>query len=134
MTLKLACGPIPFHLGDPAGIVFFSHALTLAHTAYEQMISQHFLIPWDEWFCNPSWVAPIKEAHAQYKSPLLCGRNHQVVFQLLDLHPTEFSLSASIFQEKLCAIITTTHVSCSRNPLQRSPLPQHFFDHLLSLR
>ena len=65
---------IPFHLADPAGILFFGHAFTLFHQAFEHFVIEKLECPWDLWFQNPEWIVPIKRAEAEYGSPASWSR------------------------------------------------------------
>ncbi len=72
-TKQLCC----FGLSDPAGILFFKNVFELAHQNLEQFISSSDF-GWDAWFSNPEWAAPVIHCDAQYRSPILSGKELQV--------------------------------------------------------
>lgn len=120
---------IPFHLADPAGIVFFGHAFTLFHQAFEHFILHHLKCPWTFWFQNPDWIVPIKHAEAEYLHPLQAGQNCQIELCIYSFSTSSFTLTSSIHQGQLCCTIKTVHVFCHRLTKQKIPIPQFLMPH-----
>ena len=65
---------IPFHLTDPAGILFFGHIFSLYHEVYESFISS--FCPWESWFNNDQWIAPIRKTECEFLAPLFAGKKY----------------------------------------------------------
>ena len=116
---------IPFHLGDPAGILFFSHVFTLAHEAYEQFISQSFPISWDDWFKNPERIIPIKQAEANYSHPLVVGQPCLITLDVKEARTSSFSLEYKFIQNNIeCCTVKTLHIFCDGRTKLKQPLPE----------
>ena len=92
---------IPFHLADPAGIVFFGHFFTLAHEVYEQWICEHLGLPWAAWFQNEKWIVPIKHAEASYQHPLYAGRYCNIMLEMTSITTSSFTLAFHIRDEDI---------------------------------
>ncbi len=114
---------LPFHLADPAGIVFFGHVFSLAHQAFEQFILQQLECPWPVWFQNTEWIVPIKHTEADYVYPLHAGKDCQIELSLINLSLSSITLHYSFSQEKLCCSVKTIHVFCSKQTKQKMPIP-----------
>lgn len=114
---------VPFHLSDPAGILFFSHVFTLFHQAYEHFVLDQFPLPWNMWFQNPDWILPIKHAEAQYFYPLQAGQKCQLELSVTALSSTSFTLTTLFHQSQLCCSVKTVHVFCRRESKQKKPIP-----------
>jgi acyl-CoA thioesterase FadM len=114
---------IPFHLADPAGIVFFGHVFSLAHQAYEQFISDQLGYTWTEWFQNPEWIVPIKQADAHYLHPLVAGQSCHMELHVTALSSTSFTLTSSLSQQQVCCTVKTLHVFCRKATKHKMPIP-----------
>lgn len=114
---------IPFHLADPAGIVFFAHVFTLCHQAYEKFVTTNLAFKWQEWFQNPEWILPIRATHASYQAPLFAGQECHIHLALSKLTPSSFTLSFQFLQPHLCCEVTTTHVCCTKLTQTKRELP-----------
>jgi acyl-CoA thioesterase FadM len=118
---------IPFHLGDPAGILFFGHVITLAHETYESFIMERLDFKWSEWFQNTDWVVPIKEVRGDFKHPLFVGNNCLIKAQLQNLTESSFSMQYEFIQNKtFCCTVNTVHVFCSKMTGKKQPIPNVF--------
>lgn len=114
---------IPFHLADPAGILFFSHVFTLFHQAFECFIIDRFQ-SWNSWFQNPDWIVPIKHATADYYSPLHAGKECLLELSIDKISTTSFKMKTLFYQtEQLCCTTHTVHVFCDRSNQQKIPIP-----------
>lgn len=114
---------IPFHLADPAGVLFFGHTFTLMHQAYEQFIINHLRYSWDEWFNNPLWIVPVRVAEAEYLQPILAGRDCELKLEITSTTPSSFTLTSTIYQNDLCCKMKTVHVFCNREIKKKISIP-----------
>lgn len=118
---------IPFHLADPAGILFFGHAFTLFHQAFEHFILHQLECPWSFWFQNPEWIVPIRNAEAQYLHPLQVGQNCLIDISVSSLASSSFVLNSSFKQGDHCCSLKTVHVFCSRHNGQKMAIPEAIY-------
>lgn len=125
---------IPFHLADPAGILFFGHAFTLFHQAFESFVIHQLECPWSFWFQNPEWIVPIKHAEAQYSSPLRAGQECQMELSVASVSTSSFSLTTIFHQEQLCCSTKTVHIFCNRLSKQKMAIPQNLLSNLQQLQ
>lgn len=115
---------IPFHLADPGGILFFGNIFTLAHQSYEQMVSQKLKIAWADWFQNPDWIVPIKEASATYHGPIFAGQDCRVEIRFTQVRSSSFEVTYDLFQNDVnCSTVKTVHVFCCRHTGKKCPIP-----------
>ncbi len=114
---------IPFHLSDPAGILFFGHVFTLAHQAFEHFVIHHLECPWTFWFQNPDWIVPIKQTEAHYFHPVQAGEECHIEISLTALSSSSFTLTSSFYQSHMCCTVKTIHVFCQRLTKQKTPIP-----------
>jgi len=123
---------VPFHLADPAGIVFFGHSFTLSHQAFEQFVLHHVGCSWKEWFQNPEWIVPICHAEAQYIQPIQAGEECHIELEISSVSTSSFTLTVTIQQNGLCCTIKTVHVFCNRETKQKMAIPPVFHPFFLS--
>lgn len=117
---------IPFHLSDPAGIVFFANAFTLFHQAFEQFVIHRLHHSWDAWFQNPEWFVPLRHAESSYLHPLLAGKECLIEIRIDTASTSSFTLSSHIMQEeKLCCSLKTAHVFCSHTTKKKTTIPEN---------
>lgn len=114
---------VPFHLADPAGVLFFGNAFILVHQAFEHFVLHQLVCPWNLWFQNPEWIVPIRHAEAQYFLSIQAGQECQIELAVSSLSNSSFTLSSSIQQNGLCCSIKTVHVFCHRETKQKMPIP-----------
>src|SRR5947208_826750 len=106
---------IPFHLADPAGVVFFGHAFTLAHQALEAFVQEELALPWAIWFQHEEWLAPIRHAEADYVKPLRVGLPCTVEIEIAVLGDSSATFHYTFYQEQVkCCSVKTVHVFCDR--------------------
>lgn len=118
------CCLVPFHLADPAGIVFFGHSFTLFHQAFECFVLQQLKYPWNFWFQNPEWIVPIRYAEAQYLSPVQAGQECQIDLSISIISVSSFNMASSIQQNGKCCLLKTVHTFCRRSTKQKMPIPK----------
>lgn len=116
---------VPFHLSDPAGILFFGHAFTLFHQGFEHFVSNHLKCPWKDWFQNPQWFVPVKHAEAQYTLPIYAGQECQVDMTLATFSNTSMTMHSVIRQQEICCTIKTVHVFCDKNTKTKIAIPDN---------
>lgn len=121
---------VPFHLADPAGVLFFGNAFMLVHQAFEHFILCQLACPWKRWFQNPKWIVPIRHAEAQYVRPIQAGQECQIELAVSSVSNSSFTLSATIQQDGLCCSIKTVHVFCNRKTQQKMPIPHSLLSSL----
>lgn len=63
---------IRFEDADPAGIVFYPRAISLAHGVVEDLIRQTEL-GWHGWFDHHGLAAPVRHAEADFLAPMRAG-------------------------------------------------------------
>jgi 1,4-dihydroxy-2-naphthoyl-CoA hydrolase len=115
---------IPFHLSDPAGILFFGHVFSLTHQAFEHFVIHQLECSWAFWFQNPEWIVPIKQAHAQYFQPLRAGQECQIQLALSTLSTCSFTLTSDFIQDReMACSVETIHVFCDRATRAKIPIP-----------
>lgn len=115
---------IPFYWSDPAGILFFGQSFSIAHLAFEQFVIHKLSMKWNEWFQNPAWIVPVKQAEAHFSIPLFAGKNCLVKLQIADIRTSSFTSFYHIFQdEKECCVVKTVHVFCDRQTKQKQDIP-----------
>ena len=136
---------IRFHETDAAGVVYFSHVLTLCHEAYEASLAEAD-IDLRQFFSPAGGVAvPIVHADVDFFRPLHCGDRLRILLTPQRIEASEFelryqlltdSLAAHSIQQpspKLLAKACTRHVCISTHPRQRIALPTELEQWLKSL-
>lgn len=114
---------IPFHYADPAGIMFFAHAFSLAHLAYEHFVLEQLDLKWEEWFQNPKIKIPIKSTEATYIHPLYAGQVCTIHLTLLTIGKHSFSMHYNFNQKHLCCSVKTVHVFWDTGSQQKMRIP-----------
>lgn len=117
---------VPFHMADPAGILFFGNAFSLFHQAFEHFVTECLEIPWNTWFQNPEWIVPIRHAEAEYLKPLLAGEMCKISLSLTAVSSSSFTIAASFEQKELCCSMKVVHVFCSRATKNKISIPEEF--------
>jgi acyl-CoA thioester hydrolase/1,4-dihydroxy-2-naphthoyl-CoA hydrolase len=121
---------VPFHLADPAGVLFFGNAFTLVHQAFEHFVLHQLTCPWNSWFQNPEWIVPIRHAEAQYLQPIHAGQECQIELTMSSLSHSSFTLASTIHQHGICCVIKTVHVFCNRKTKQKMAIPSSLLSSL----
>jgi acyl-CoA thioesterase FadM len=121
---------VPFHFADPAGILFFGHAFTLFHQAFESFVVHHLECPWAFWFQNQEWIVPIRLAEAEYLFPMRAGQDCQMELSVSTVATSSFTLMTFFHQDKLCCTVKTVHVFCNRLNKQKMTIPEKILSKL----
>ena len=114
---------LPFHLGDPAGILFFGHVFTLSHQVFEQFVMDRLNCTWNEWFQNPNWIVPIRKTESEFYSPLHVGEWCEIHLAISAVNRSSFTCEITFSQSVLCCSVRTVHVFCDRQSRQAMPIP-----------
>lgn len=116
---------LPFHLADPAGIVFFGHVFALAHEAFEHFITDKLEFSWNFWFQNDEWAVPIKHTEASYFHPLLAGKSCLISLTAVNMTNCSFTTVYEITQSgiKNCEI-KIVHVFIDKFTKSKTPIPE----------
>ena len=123
---------VPFHLADPAGIVFFGNVFTLMHQAFEHFVIHTLDCSWNQWFQNSEWIVPIRHAQADYHLPIHAGKPCTIELFVHSISTSSFTLESYIKQEgEICCSIKTIHVFCNRTTKKKIAIPENFSTLLL---
>jgi 1,4-dihydroxy-2-naphthoyl-CoA hydrolase len=109
---------------DAAGVVYFANFLTICHAAYEASLSAagidlRLLI-------SASEVAlPITHASGDFRKPLYCGDQIQVLLIPTHISESEFQINyrLCLIEGKVAATVLTKHVAIKVIDRQRTKLP-----------
>ena len=123
---------VPFHLCDPAGVLFFGNVFSLVHQAFEHFIIHHLEYPWTYWFQNPDWFVPVRHTEAQYLHSLYAGQECQIEQSITSISTSSFTSSFDLHQNKLCCKVKTVHVFCNSSTKQKMPIPPFILDRIQS--
>ncbi len=124
---------VPFHLGDPAGILFFAHLFSLSHEVYEFFIQEKLHICCNDWFHHSQWAVPIKSSNSIYYLPMKVGLYYFVRLSVIQIGRTSFVLRYQFFKECLLhGQVETVHVFCERSSFKKMAIPS-FIQQNLSL-
>ena len=88
---------VNFFHADPAGVIFFANIFTLAHAAYEKMLSEAELER--NYFYDNDFAIPIIHAEVDFKKPVFPGTQVEVKISVSKLKESSFELS-TLFVEK----------------------------------
>lgn len=125
ITFNYTC-PVSFHMADPAGILFFGNIFTLFHQAFEHFVVNRLECPWQDWFQNPEWFVPIKQADAQFFKPILAGKECRLELSVGPVSNSSFTMHSSVLQKELCSSLKTVHVFCSKQNKAKMVIPHKF--------
>lgn len=114
---------IPFHMADPAGIIFFGHVFSIAHAEYEKWLTSE-MGSWDRWFSNPEWIAPIKKTEAEYLAPIKAGDNITVKIFVKNITESSFTTFYELSSKnQICAKVEVLQVFCDKKTFKKIPIP-----------
>ena len=89
---------IPFHLCDPAQILFFGSFYEIYHQYLEEHITE-FGIKWSDWFKGDSG-GPIRGLKTSYNQPLHFGVNYQAELSVIKIGDSTVTFRFEVFDEK----------------------------------
>ncbi|MFI0435598.1 MAG: acyl-CoA thioesterase [Parachlamydiaceae bacterium] len=122
---------ISFHLADPGGILFFGHAFSLTHQAFELFVVHALEYSWNDWFEHPDWIVPIRHTEADYVHPIKAGRDCAIEVAVTSLSNSSFTLRSTLHQSTLCCTVKTVHLFLDRKTGKKIDIPSHLRDKLL---
>ncbi len=123
---------VNFFHADPAGVIFFANIFNLAHTAYENMISEAQLER--SYFYDNDFAIPIIHAEVDFKKPIFPGSKIRVNIIVTKLKDSSFELKYLFYDddEELTAQVKTVHVMISKDSWQKTNIPPDLFEFLLT--
>lgn len=114
---------VPFHMADPAGIMFFGNIFSLVHQTFEVWLAEASG-GWGNWFNNPKWIAPIRRAEVDYLKPLRAGETFEVSFKLKETSESSFLLQIDFVKNGVTHVtLHTRQVFCDRKTIQKIAIP-----------
>jgi YbgC/YbaW family acyl-CoA thioester hydrolase len=117
---------IPFHHADPAGIAFFAHIFTYAHTAYEAFV-QELGISWNEWFLENPYLVPIRHTSADYFGPFQVGHIYRIQACVKSMSKTSFQMQYDFFsgkEPKALAQVLMVHTFVNKKSKEKAEIPK----------
>ena len=114
---------LSFGDADPAGVVFYPRALTLAHTAVENLV-RHSQVGWERWFASPTHAAPLRRAEAEFFLPLCPGERITARASVERVGKTSVTFRVDFLnaEGQTAANILTTHVLVDKATGRAVPL------------
>jgi acyl-CoA thioester hydrolase/1,4-dihydroxy-2-naphthoyl-CoA hydrolase len=114
---------VPFSRVDAAGIVFFAHYFTVAHDAYEEFLRE-LGYPWEVWFENGSWLAPLRHVECDYFKPLVGGKEYTLEISVAKIGNTSYEMRY-VYLDGTEPQAETRHVHAfmDRNTKKKMPIP-----------
>ena len=95
---------------DGAGVVYFAHALSICHEAYEASLEVSG-INLKDFFTHPSVAIPIVHANVDFFRPMFCGDQLKVSLFPHQITPNKFEVSYEmIVADVIVAKAVTRHV------------------------
>lgn len=115
---------IRFSDADPAGVVFYPRALTIAHEVTEEMIRRSEL-GGDGWFAASQHAAPVRRAEAEFFSPMRPGETFAARAAVEKLGETSVTFTVEFTNQAglTAARIRTVHVLIDRATGRPRALP-----------
>lgn len=116
---------IPFHLSDPAGVLFFGNSFHLAHECLEQFLTQSPL-GWKFWFKSKSFLVPIVNCNCDFKSPLFCGESYSINLVKAEINNSSIKFHFEIIDKNnsICIQMQSTHVFISKDSKKPITVPE----------
>ena len=113
---------IYFHQCDPAGILFFGEIFSIAHSAFEDFLSDIGIA--GEYFALKINAFPIISASAQYLKPLKHNDEITVDISLKEIGTTSFQLLFQVYNTsyEISAEVNIAHVCVNAKTFRKSPL------------
>lgn len=102
---------IPFHLADPAGVLFFGNIYGVVHQIYESWAHESKI--WSVWYSGDSGKGyPIRHSEADYLKFMRCGDAFQLRIRCIYLSESSFTLLTEFKKEDVVhARVRTVHTA-----------------------
>jgi YbgC/YbaW family acyl-CoA thioester hydrolase len=114
---------ISFHEADPAGVLFFGHILSMAHSTFEEFL-RHAGFTYREWFQNQDFMIPIRHCESDYSGPLFPGEFYMVDSFVQKLGQTSFQMKYLFRKdENICAEVSMVHAFMDAKTRQKITIP-----------
>lgn len=125
---ELTCS---FSMCDPAGVLFFANAHSIAHQTIEEFLV-HIGINYQQWFLSEHWIVPIRSASADYLHPIKLNEKLNSILQINKIGNSsiEFECHLNLLDQTNCAIVKTTHVFVDKKTLKARSVPDTFKEKL----
>ena len=114
---------ISFSDCDPAGIMFFSRAFEIAHTAYEKFMHANDL---GDYFGKRDVIIPLVHAEADYRKPLKPGDIVVAMVKLGEIKENSFRLTYNIYTtgNEIAIKVKTVHATVLKDGFKKCPVPE----------
>lgn len=115
---------VKLHHTDAAGVLFFSHQLTLAHDAY-QAFMETIGFPLSYFVTTAPYFLPIVHTESDYTRPLQIGQKLRISLGVSQVGRTSFILQYDIKTDTGvdCGRVQTVHVCMDRTTRKKTGLP-----------
>jgi len=112
---------------DPAGVLFYGQAFTIAHQTIECFL-QHIGISWKDWFDSPNWVIPVRQTEANFTHKLVAGEKFKAILQVFKSTKTNVGFQVRLVNEKgdTCAVVQSIHVFVSKGSGKKTSISKEF--------
>jgi acyl-CoA thioesterase FadM len=125
---------VPFHLCDPARIMFFGAFFEIYHMFLEENLPQ-LGVDWDTWFMGTTG-APVRGANVQYDHPLKFGTSYTATLGIKKIGSSSVTFRFEVGDGKKCHAFTeVTHCFVDFNKRTKVDVPkeiaQSFSKHLI---
>ncbi len=91
---------------------------------FERFVVEELQITWTDWFQNPEWVAPVKQASCSYYKPLYAGQICTAALSLLEIRPRSLEIQVVCTQNLQPAWEARwVIVFCSQPDLKKIAIP-----------
>jgi len=125
---------VPFHLCDPARIMFFGAFFEIYHMFLEENLPQ-LGVEWDIWFMSTTG-APVRGAVVQYDHPLKFGTNYTATLGIKKIGSSSVTFRFEVGDKTKCHAFTeVTHCFVDFNTRTKVSVPkeieQSFSNHLI---
>jgi YbgC/YbaW family acyl-CoA thioester hydrolase len=117
---------IRFQDVDAAGIIFYPRLFSYCHDVLVSFFAAAG-VPLHEHLREPSWIAPIRHAEADYLRPLRFGDRVEVAIVAAEVAESEVALGfrvARTTSQEVCALVQSVHTFVSVESFQRCPVPE----------
>lgn len=117
---------IRFQDVDAAGIIFYARVLDYCHDLLVSFFAAAGM-PLHEQLRDPTWIAPIRHAEADYLRPLRFGDPVEVALVRAKLEESEVALGFRIARtdsQEVCVVVQSVHTFVAPRSFQRLPIPE----------
>lgn len=111
---------------DAAGVVYFTHYLSICHEAYEEALASAGFKP-RAFFSVQEFILPVSKCSADYLRPLYCGDRVRVTLKPTLLNDNSYAIEYEMMRlgttPKLAASVRTAHRCLNSTTRETAPLP-----------